>query len=194
MYPTALQPHDLGWIAGTIDLKGTVVVKKNQDRATPQSVLLVESKELAVVRRLALYTGTAPEQQVHHKIKEEWNRRGCAEHCPEKHNHVQSVAMPPVARWQVTGSSLVVVLYNVLPYLTESAKRERFKEDMELVASYIPVAGQGRAAIDKAIRRLAGLGWLIPPYLFRDDEEFENSENLVVQNGHTGHNEGRLTA
>lgn len=171
MRPIALQPHDLGWIAGTIDLKGTIVIKKNQDRATPQSVLIVESKELAVIRRLAAYTGTDPEQQTKHKIKEEWNRKGCVEHCPDKHNHVVQVAMPPIARWQVTGSSLVVVLYNVLPYLTESAKSEKLKDGMELVASYVTLGGQGRAAIDKAIRRLSSLGWLIPSYLFPESSE-----------------------
>jgi hypothetical protein len=64
-----------------------------------------------------------------------------------------------------------VVLYNVLPYLTASEKTQKFKEGMELVASHIPKSGQGRAAIDRAIRRLAGLGWLIPPYLFHEEEE-----------------------
>lgn len=171
-----LQPHDLGWIACALDLKGNIIIKKNQDRATPQSVLIVESKELPVIRRLAAYTGTSPEQQVHRKIKEEWNRRGCVEHCPKSHVHVQSVQMPPIARWQVTGSSLVVVLYNVLPHLTYSDKSEKFKEGMAEVASYVPVSGQGRAAIDRAIRRLAGLGWLIPPYLMHRDEH-ELQEN-----------------
>src|SRR6188768_640617 len=104
-----LLPHDLGWIAGTIEIKGAIVIKKNQDRATPQSVLIVETKQLEVVRRLALYTGTMPEQQTHRKIKEEWLRTGCVEHCPDKHVHVNQVQMPPIARWQVTGSSLVVV-------------------------------------------------------------------------------------
>lgn len=171
-----LQPHELGWIAGLIDLKGAIVIKKNQDRATPQSVLIVESKELDVIRRLSAFTGSHPEQQTTRKIKEEWNRRGCVEHCPESHIHVQEVSMPPIARWQVTGSSLVVVLYNVLPHLTPSPKTQKFQDGMELVASYVTLSGQGRAAIDKAIRRLAGLGWLIPPYLFREDEESEEVE------------------
>lgn len=171
-----LQSHDLGWIAGTIDLKGSIIIKKNADRRTPQSVLIVESKEIAVIRRLAGYTGTDPEQQTTRKIKEEWTRRSCVEHCPSDHVHVTSVQMPPIARWQVTGSSLVVVLYNVLPYLTPSPKYQKFKDGMELVSSYVTLSGQGRAAIDKAIRRLAGLGWMIPDYLFPPEAE-ELDEN-----------------
>lgn len=144
-------------------------------RSSPQSVLIVESKQLEVIQRLSAYTGTSPENQINRNIKEEWRRKGCVEHCPDQHVHVVNVAMPPIARWQVTGSSLVVVLYNVLPYLTESSKSKNLREGMELVASYVPASGQGRGAIDKAIRRLAGLGWMIPHYLFRPDEE-EDSE------------------
>lgn len=178
MTPKYLQLHDLGWIAGTIDLKGNIIVKKNADRATPQAVLMVETKELHVVKRLSTYTGTDPDYKTHAKVKESWNRRGCTEHCPNQHVHIQEVNMPPVARWQVTGSSLVVVLYNVFPYLTASSKASKLQEGMELVASYVPYSGQGRAAIDRAIRRLAGLGWLIPPYLLRDDDEpTENAQD-----------------
>lgn len=166
-----LQPHDFGWIAGTLDLKGVVVRKNNKGRKTPQIVLLVETKERSVVKRLAKYTGTDPAQQTQRKIKEEWSRRGCVEHCPAQHVHIQEVSMPPISRWQVTGSSLAVVVYNVMPYLTDCDKTRKMRDAMEEIGSTITLEGQGRAAIDAAIKRLTNLGWDIPSYLLAEPQE-----------------------
>lgn len=168
-----LQESDLGWIAGTIDLKGVVIRKRNKQRRTTQTVLMVETRHRPIVERLSDYTGTDPSIQTDRKIKEAWKRKGCVEHCPTQHVHIQETSMPDISRWQVTGSSFVVVMYNVLPHLTKSPKSNSFREAMEEVASTIPLRGQGRAAIDRAIRRLSALGWVIPPYLFLDDGEAE---------------------
>lgn len=169
-----LNAGDLGWVAGTLDLKGRVQKKNNPQRATPHIVLLVETKERHVVTRLAALTGTDPVEQSPKELKKEWNRRGCAEHCPDHHVHIGPAPnMPTISRWQVTGSAMVVVLYNVLPYLTNSPHTALMRDSMEAVASTIPLKGQGRAAIDRAIRRLSGLGWQIPSYIMREgtDEE-----------------------
>ncbi len=160
-----LRPHELGWIAGILDMKGAVVRKKNQLRRTTQTVMIVETRHRDVILRLSNYTGTDPAIQHERKMKEEWAKRGCVEHCPEKHNHVQIVTLPQISRWQVTGSSLAVVVHNVMPYLTDNDRTRAMIDAMESVSSTIPLKGQGRSAIDQALRRLSGLGWIIPDYL-----------------------------
>lgn len=175
-----LQAAELGWIAGTLDVQGLVVYKKNSQRSTKQSVLVVQTRHRPVVQRLSRYTGTDP-ALVQTRIKEEWNRAGCKEHCPTQHHHVTPKTMPTTSRWQVTGSSLVVVLYNVLPYLTASDKAAHFREAMEYVASVMPLSGQGRGAIDKAMNRLEGLGWDIPAYLRRVEELTDTKTYAVTQ-------------
>jgi len=160
-----LGPHELGWFAGILDMKGTVVRKRNQMRKTTQTVLIVESRHRDIIVRLSKYTGTDPAIQHERKAKEEWGRRGCVEHCPEKHHHVQTVTLPQISRWQVTGSSLAVVVFNVMPYLTDNDRTRAMIVAMEDVGSSIPLSGQGRSAIDAALDRLSNLGWMIPEYL-----------------------------
>lgn len=162
---TLLGPHELGWIAGILDMKGAVVHKRNQLRKTTQTVMIVETRHRDLVVRLSKYTGTDPAIQHERKVKEEWARRGCVEHCPEKHNHIQTVTLPQISRWQVTGSSLAVVVFNVMPYLTDNDRTREMIQAMEDVSSTIPLEGRGRSAIDAALHRLANLGWMIPEYL-----------------------------
>lgn len=152
--------HQLGWLAGILDMKGVVLRKKNQSRATPQLVLAVETRQLQVVRELSRMTGTAPELQKA-RATEPWMRRGCVEHCPEQHIHGinEGNGMPAIARWTVTGASMGVVLHNVLPYLRND---KALGEAMVEVLALVPASGQGRGAIDRALARLVELGWDLP--------------------------------
>lgn len=160
-----LQPHDFGWVAGIIDMKGLIARKKNPSRATTQNVLVVDTKNRDVIVRLAKYTGTDPAIQQEKRIKDSWRRKGCADHCPSQHVHVREVSMPQISRWQITGVSLATVAFNVLPYLTDSDRTRDIIAAVEEIASTIPLMGPGRGAIDAALRRLANLGWEIPDYL-----------------------------
>jgi hypothetical protein len=169
-----LQSHELGWIAGTLDAKGSITKKNNQQRATPQMVLYVDSKDRHIVQRLSRYTGTDPAEKQRRTIRYEWDRKGCVEHCPTQHIHINERQLPPMSRWQVTGSSLVVVVYNVLPYITESEKATMFRTAMEEIAATLPLEGQGRNAINNAINRLANLGWQIPNYMYAMPKTNEN--------------------
>lgn len=150
----------LGWMAGVLDLKGAITKKKNHSRRTPQFVLFVESRHHDIIRRLGNMVGTTPELQASKNLSEIF-RRGCIEHCPEPHNHVNldDLSMPAVSRWTITGLPMAIVLFNVLPYL---ATDKGWSATMNEIMSYAPDSGQGRGAIDKAIRRLASLGWDIP--------------------------------
>ena len=150
----------LGWMAGILDLRGRLVVKKNQMRATPQFVLMAETKEVAIVRGLSSLTGTRAELQAAKPLKD-FMRRSCAEHCPEAHVHVEDDGrmMPRVARWTITGAGMVVVLENLMPFLMVD---RGYEEAVEQVSRDTTLTGQGSGAVIASLRRLRDLGWEIP--------------------------------
>lgn len=157
---------DLAWFAGVLDMKGTVIRKRNQQRRTPQLVLYVETKNYNVVRALSQLTGTRPELQAQRKV-EEWMRRSCAEHCPEKHVHAGDRypgGMPAIGRWTASGAAAAVVIYNTLPLMHTNRGLE---EAMNEMLDQSTTSGQGWGATRKALRRLRDLGWRMPPQ-YRD--------------------------
>jgi len=156
----------LGWMAAVLDLKGMCIRKRNKTRATPQLVLVVESREHAVIRKLAEMTGSNPEAKRPADIKE-WMRRGCVEHCPQPHQHVhdEKWSMPLTSRWTVTGVVAGIVLYNLAPYFVSDKPYAAFAE--EALRNAV-LTGQGSGASKAAIARLVTLGWDLPPELASD--------------------------
>lgn len=152
----------LGWVAGIIDLKGRLIYKVNKQRATDQVVLIVESKELGIIRQLGRLTGTKPDAKIARPIKD-FMRRGCLEHCPESHVHVNDFGadreMPPVSRWTITGAGMVVIIDNVLPYLCVDRDWEAA---METVRMNTVLEGQGSGAVFATLSRLKALSWDLP--------------------------------
>lgn len=162
---TELGVRDFAWVAGVLDMKGRMVRKNNKQRATPQLVLMVETKNFRVVNELAKLTGTNPELHEPRPLKE-WMRKQCAEHCPEGHVHVSSRqdgygwAMPTVGRWTITGAGAAVVLHSVLPYM-----RNDFGLDWrtDMIIEQAVLTGQGWGATQAQLLRLRALGWPMPP-------------------------------
>jgi len=149
----------LGWMAGVVDLKGRLIYKKNRQRATPQVVLMVESKEYSIVRALGALTGTKAEFKKAQPLKE-FMRRGCSDHCPEAHVHVSDDReMPQVARWTITGAGMVVVLTNLMPYLTID---RGYTEAIDQVKANTALEGQGSGMVYMSLQRLASLDWELP--------------------------------
>lgn len=164
----------LGWMAGVLDLKGRLIFKDNRARVTAQVVLMVESKELGIIRELGSMTGTRPELKKAAPIKD-FMRKGCIDHCPEPHVHVnewgKELVIAPVARWTITGAGMVVVLFNVQPYL----QIERgYTEAVRLVQQNTVLTGQGSGMVYQSLRRLRQLGWDLP-------EEYEAA--LLLKEG-----------
>jgi hypothetical protein len=161
-----LAPERLGWMAAVIDLKGLPIRKANKTRATPQLVLVVESKHVNVIRRLSEMTGTEVERKNQRNLGEGWMRRGCVEHCPEPHFHQHSEEhrwqMPDTQRWSITGVGAAIVLHNLMPYLTDTTEYEEFAA---LAVTNAALTGQGSGAARAAISRLMRLGWELPPLL-----------------------------
>lgn len=152
---------ELAWMAGIIDLKASFITKKNQQRATSQFTMYVESQHQDIINELCAMTGVAVQGNKGSKLKD-FSRRGCIEHCPDNHIHSNIVDMPKVYRWTVTGVALAIVLYNLQPYLR--ANKLYFQKMVECFDNVVP-QGQGRGAIEKAIHRLKELGWKIPSHV-----------------------------
>jgi hypothetical protein len=132
-------------MAAVLDLKGMIIRKNNQDRATPQIVLVVDSKNEKVIRQLCELTG-------------------CQEHCPEAHVHADlDWQMPPTSRWTVTGVSAAMVLYTIMPYMC--GDRSEYLVAMNQAIANAAVTGKGSGATKAAIRRLSRAGWEVPPVL-----------------------------
>lgn len=154
----------LAWMTGVLDLKGTIIIKNNRTRKTPQRVLMVESKAASVVGELARLTGGTAEPRKTRE-RQDWMQRGCVEHCPEPHIGYEDHGpgpwrMPPISRWTITGAGLAVVLHNVIPFMTTDRSMLAAKEGA--LADLI-TQGQGVGAVRAAVERLDALGWELPP-------------------------------
>lgn len=155
-----MMTSDLAWMAGILDLRGRVLNKNNALRRSRQLVLCVDTGVPQVIRKLSQMTGTMPEVR-DVKLFTEFNRRGCAEHCPEPHVHVLGGEgmMHPVGRWTVTGAAMDVVLTNLVPYLMVD---RGYPEVIHQIRATVPLTGQGSAAVLASVRRLFALGWNLP--------------------------------
>jgi hypothetical protein len=152
----------LGWFAAILDMKGNIIHKNNKQRATPQLVLMVESKNWNIIRELARLTGSFAEPQKPRDAKD-FMRRGCTEHCPDPHVHVPDEwKLPAIARWTITGAGVAIVLHNVLPYMSD-ADRKGFPLLMDEATENLVLQGQGSGRVRETIRRMETLGWELPP-------------------------------
>lgn len=172
------------WVAAILDVKGSIVRKNNQTRATSQLVLGVESKNLKVTHKLSSLTGIKAEVRKSPAEKSETkSRRPCSEHCPEPHahQHPKFHLLPQVGFWAITGASAGIVIYNVLPYLQNTAS---FKLMMMEVLHQTVLQNRGSGMTRNAIIRLVNLGWALPPELMErvTREEIRDIADAVVQN------------
>jgi hypothetical protein len=156
---------DKAWMAAIVDLKGSVVRKKNKMRKTPQVVLTMSAKNPRIAARLSALTGTAPEAHPS-PTAEQFLRRACAEHCTEPHVHVGEYPwqMPETTRWSVTGIAAAIVLVNLAPYMSTYAD---YAGSVAEVFATFAAKGQGSGAVRATVNRLDELGWSVPPIVKR---------------------------
>jgi hypothetical protein len=167
--------RDLGWMAGVMDLRGkTKLVRAPSRNERPLLAIYVESKELEVVDELGRLTGTKVTDPRESLLALSWERRGCGEHCPEPHVHVEvKASSAPTSRWHITGAGAVIVLNSLIPRMrTNRGLSELLAEGIKLV----PPSGRGRGAIDKTIMRMMKLGWPIPATLVREEGDEDGSD------------------
>lgn len=154
--------YKLGWVAGVLDYKGTIIRKSNQRRATPQLVLMVESTNVAVVAELSRLTGGEVEPK-EDRTPKEWMSRGCKIHCPEAHVHHEGPGewhLPPMSRWTITGAGMAIVLHNVISYMVTD---KGMQQALDQALANLVTSGRGVGAVRASVTRLAELGWDLPP-------------------------------
>lgn len=157
-----MRSTEFAWMAGIVDMKGRIHRKTHAHRRTHQVTLGVETKETAVIERLSRMTGTQPEMRSARALSD-MIRRGCTEHCPEPHIHVdEHLSWPKFGRWTISGAGLVVVLTNLSPFIQVD---RGYAAVIDEVVTETVVEGRGSTAILASVNRLQGLGWTIPePY------------------------------
>lgn len=161
-----MKETDKARVAAMIDFQGHIVKKNNRDRqpGSEQICLVVQTKYHEIAMWLCALTGTAPGRREQKKVSPELMRRGCIEHCPQAHVHVDTLAaMPLTTVWTVTGVSAAIVLYNVRKYMVTS--REPWDWAMEQSLRQMKLAGQGSGMTRLAAIRLQDLGWDLPPVI-----------------------------
>lgn len=165
----------LAWIAGVIDSKARIQHIKNKQRATSQIRIYVRTMNHSVVQELCSMTGIRP-RYTDRKRTADWMRRGCVEHCPEAHVHVElpyEGTMPAMSEWMISGAALAVVIYNILPFLTDPSE---YMSVIEEIYANAVLTGQGRGMTVLSIRRLHDMGWEIPRQLRSALEDDNGSE------------------
>lgn len=163
-----MDASQLAWMAAVVELKGRIRRSETKARSTPLFRLVVEVRQLHVAERLARMTGTKVSYSAARPVNSTTSRRQCTEHCPEPHQHVLTV-MPAIGRWDVSGVGLIIVLNGLEPYLDPVGRAGRDEVVTEALTC-VPLSPRnpGRAMVERAIVRLAGLGWDIPEELIPD--------------------------
>jgi hypothetical protein len=159
---------ELAWMAAVIELKGRFRKYDTDSRATSMYKLMVEVSQIHVAERLAKLTGTKVSYSEPRDMNAAAGRKACREHCPTPHHHV-TATMPRIGRWDMSGAGVIIVMHSLEPFLDESGNDEREEFIVEALTC-VPLGKRqpGRAAIDRTILRLAGLGWAIPEELIPD--------------------------
>jgi hypothetical protein len=155
----------LAWVAAVLDMKGTIIYKANQTRATPQIVLMVESTHVSVVEELARLTGSVIEPR-ESRLRPAWMRRGCITHCPEPDVEYpeQPDHLPAQSRWTVTGAAAAVILYSVIPYMVTD---KGMQAALDEILGFVNLAGRSGNSARQAVTRLHDHGWRLPPTIDR---------------------------
>lgn len=161
----------LAWMAAVLDMKGTIIIKANATRATPQVVLMVESTHNAVVAELARLTGSVIEPK-ESRQRPPWMRRGCITHCPEPDVEypAQPDTLPAQSRWTVTGAAAAVVLHSVIPYMVTDKGMEKALEE---IMGNVDLHGRSGNSARQAVKRLGDLGWRLPGKIGQQARELE---------------------
>ena len=156
-----ISESDLGWLAAIMDAKGKITTKTNPTRNTPQLVLRVCTTDKRIAERLSQLTGTSPEPHEFTRFSGDMIRKGCKEHCPEPHIHVEEPleSLPQGTEWRLTGLSMAIVLWNLRKYMT------RYPD----FAGYVGVAyrnavttGRGSGQVRASRETSAGTGVAYP--------------------------------
>jgi hypothetical protein len=137
---SGLSDADRAYAAALLDQFGRLTLRPYQGTELPE--VIVQGK-VAALGWLGERTGAKVIE-----IPKAYNAHRCAEHCTEKHMHVESTTQ----RWSVTGARATIVLHTLQGYMRVQDRRAR-----ELVEAGQRI-GYKRTVVDE----MRELGWDIP--------------------------------
>jgi hypothetical protein len=97
----------LAYVAGVLDTQANIKTRRTSE-GTELPMLAMYGPNVPLLEYLASLTDTTMVV-----TRRSYAKAGCAEHCKEKHQHIQSLS----GRWTLTGMKACVVLYNIRPYM-----------------------------------------------------------------------------
>lgn len=99
--------EQIAWVAGILDARGYLGKRRSGELELPTIAVTMKAPS-PVIERLCELTMVRPIN-----VGKNYNRHGCAAHCPQPHVHV----IGEYQRWIVTGAKCRVVLEQCLPHL-----------------------------------------------------------------------------
>lgn len=132
----------LAYVAGVLDMQCNIKTRTTPDD-TVLPMLAMYGPNVAMLEYLASLTDTKMVV-----ARRSFSRAGCAQHCKDKHQHIESVS----GRWTLTGMKATIVLHNIRPYV---------RLQSEAVTSAL-VVGLNAPFKPAALRKMTDLGWEIP--------------------------------
>jgi hypothetical protein len=137
-----IERAELAYLAAVVDTQSIIRLRTTGD-GTDLPMLALHGPNVALLEWLAELTGTKVTV-----TRRTYSKHGCAEHCPEKHQHIVSTS----GRWSVSGAKATIVLDAVTPYL-------RWQYAAAIEAVRVGVTAPTKPA---TARKMHALGWPIP--------------------------------
>jgi len=132
----------LAYVAGVLDMQANIKIRTTPDD-TELPFLAMYGPNVPMLEYLASLTATRMVV-----TRRSYVKAGCAQHCREKHQHIESVS----GRWTLTGMKATVVLWNIRPYMRLQTEALTSALTVGLTAPFKPAK----------LRAMAELGWDLP--------------------------------
>lgn len=136
-----LSTADLAYAAALVDAFAVLRIRDVKGTELPE--VTIQNSRITALDWLAETTGVKVV-----RIGKDYRQHRCADHCPDKHTHVEAVTR----RWQVTGARAVIVLHAVEPFMRVQGRQAR-----ELVGT-----GRQNGYSTGVVNDMTRLGWAIP--------------------------------
>lgn len=142
----ALSVADLAYVASVVDNIALIGERNVNGALLPR--VAVSTGNLGLLKDLGRLTGVGITS-----VTRSYGRAPCAEHCTERHQHIDSVT----GRWILTGAKATVLLAAVRPYLRLRADEATSVIALGLTSGFKPAT----------VTKMAALGWPIPDQMRR---------------------------
>lgn len=137
-----LTEAELAYIAAVINTRARIK-KLTLKTGTVIPVVHLSTPDMELLQYLGGLTGITP-----FLTHRSYQKHRCNEHCPDKHEHVESQS----SRWSISGAKATILLSAIQPYVRFQTAVVNEVVDLGLDASHKP----------GTVSRMAELGWPLP--------------------------------